>query len=96
MRVSIRTGAPRLVRVSRVVEVDILQTSGASLVTRLRANCNSILVVPVDDNVVSPSDRQIVKESIKILGSVESDRLARVDGRDLVHVKDLDVMANGF
>jgi hypothetical protein len=96
VRVPIRTGAPRLVRVSRVVEVDILQTSGASLVTRLRANCNSILVVPVNDNVVSPSDRQIVKESLKILGSVEGDRLAGVDGRDLVHVEDLDVVANGF
>jgi len=96
MRVSISTGAARLVGVTRVVEVDVFQTSSASLVTRLRADCNRILVIPVNDNVVSPSDRQIVKESLEVLGSVESDGLAGVDGRDLVHVEDLDVVAYGF
>jgi hypothetical protein len=96
MRVSISTGASRLVGFSRIVKVDVLQASSASLVPRLRSHRNGILIIPVNDNVVSPSDRQIVKESFKVLGSVESDGLAGVNGRDLVHVEDLDVVAHGF
>jgi hypothetical protein len=96
MRVPIRTSTTRLVRVSRIVKIDVLQPSSASLVPRLRSHRNGILVVPVNDNIVSPSDRQIVKESLEVLGSVESDGLAGVNGRDLVHVEDLDVVAHGF
>jgi hypothetical protein len=96
MRVPISTSTARLVRVSRIVEVNVLQPSSASLVPRLRSHRNRILVVPVNDNIVSPPDRQIVKESLEVLGRVESDGLAGVNGRDLVHVEDLDVVTHGF
>jgi hypothetical protein len=61
MRVPIRTSTTRLVGVGRIIKVDILQPSSASLVPRLRSHRNGILVVPVNDNIVSPSDWQIVK-----------------------------------
>ena len=96
MRITVRAGTPRLVGILRVVKVDVLQASGASLVTGLGSHCDSAVIVPVDDDIVGPTDRQIIKESLQILRSVKGDGLLGVNGRDLVHVEDLDIVANSF
>jgi hypothetical protein len=96
VRVTVRTGASRLVWVGWVVEVDVLQASGASLVTWLSSHRNGRIIIPVNDDIMSPPNRQIVKESLEILRSIESDGLLGVNGRDLVHVEDLHVVSHGF
>lgn len=42
---------------ARVLEVDVLQTSGASLVAGLSTNGNGVLVIPVDDDVMGATNR---------------------------------------
>jgi hypothetical protein len=96
MRVAVRTGASRLVGVGRVVEVDVLQASSARLVSGLRSHRNGAVIIPVNDDIMSPPNRQIVKETLEILRSIESDGLLGINGRDLVHVEDLNVVAHGF
>ena len=96
MRITVRAGTPRLVGILRVVKVDVLQASGASLVTGLGSHCDSAVIVPVDDDIVGPTDRQIIKESLQILRSVKGDGLLGVNGGDLVHVENLNVVAHSL
>jgi hypothetical protein len=51
MCIPVRARTARLVRIRWIVEVDVLQASGACLVTGLGANSNGVLVVPVDDDL---------------------------------------------
>ena len=51
MCIAVCTGTTRLVWVGRVIEVDIFQTSRACLVARLSTDSDSVLIVPVDDDL---------------------------------------------
>ena len=52
MGVAVGAGTTRLVWVGWIVEIDVFQTGGASLVTRLSTDSNGILVVPINDDLV--------------------------------------------
>jgi hypothetical protein len=46
--------------------------------------------------IVGTTNREIIKQTSEVSFLVESLRLTRIDGSDLVHVEDLDVVANSL
>lgn len=90
MDVTILGSTARRLGVLRVGEVDVLEARCTSLVARLSTNRNGIIIVPIDDDVVRATDwERIRKETNKVLGRVEGDRVFGIDCQEFVHIEDL-------
>jgi hypothetical protein len=86
--VAILTGTAWRGRFAGVRQVDILETSLACLVARLSANGEDGVVVPVNNNIVSASDRKLIPQSHKVLLGVECLWALRINFKKLLHVED--------
>ena len=61
MHITVLANASRRIRLTRVIEIDILQPGLASLVARLRTHGQYVLVIPVNDDVVGAADRKMIQ-----------------------------------
>jgi hypothetical protein len=88
MDISITTGTARGTRASRVSEVDEDEARTAARRSGHSAHSNSIVLLLIDDNVVSGA----LRETLEVAGQValgEGDGASRVNGEKLAPVKDL-------
>jgi len=81
---------------ARVLEVDVLETSLAGLVSGLGTDSEDVLVVPVNNNVVGAADGQFVEQTNEVGLGIECLRCLWVDSQKLLHVEDLNVVTNGL
>jgi hypothetical protein len=96
--VSIALGAPKRLRVrgiSKIEKVKSRETIGVS--ARLSTNSNTILQLLIDNNIVSPTNRQQSgKVASEILLRVKDNWALGVDLEKLLHVEDLNTVTDGF
>lgn len=83
-------------RLARVGEIDVLETGLAGLVSGLGTDGEDILVVPVNNHVVGTSDGQLVPQANKVGLGVKGLWAVGANIEKLLHVKDLDVVANSL
>jgi len=81
---------------ARILEVDVLETSLAGLVSGLGTDSEDVLVVPVNNDVVGAANGQLVEQTNEVGLGVECLRCLWVDTQKLLHVEDLNVVTNGL
>ena len=79
-----------------VLEVNVLETSLAGLVSGLSTDSEDVLVIPVNNNVVGAADGQFIPQTNEVGLGVECLGSLWVDIQELLHVEDLNVVTNGL